>query len=458
MNSSRIQGGSPPWWCSCRLLFGLAAAACLTFFVSVGWLGEHGAFIQGDGLSYYAWTRSVLLDGDVDFTNEYLLTEARPGAAHIRLARATPKGLPLNIYPIGLPLIEMVPATVAHAAEWLLRAPPSEQPGYGPAYQWSVALFLCLGGLAVLYTAFRHLEATAGRSVAFLLAVGTLGATNLLEYLTRGVTYTHLTDVALVFAVWLVAERAVLTARSYAWLGFLVGLAVVVRYTNVLTMPWALAWLWARGHKPRWQDGVAFGLGMLLPLGLQVAANVALWGVPFPEPYAGYRFLWLRPRLWDSLLSVRRGWLLWHPWYAMLLALFALSWRHYRSHRAGHLVYAAAVLACVGLWYVNSAWSVWHFGFSFGNRGFLAATPVLTIMIATAAPTLLGPVRAATGSHAAFKLGLGVVTAFVLWNVNLWLGFLLAAVRRGCLQPPLGDCILWLVKTLAGWSWAPCGS
>jgi len=214
--------------------------------------------------------------------------------------------------------------------------------------------------------------------------------------------------------------------------------------------------LWARGHRPRWRDAVVFGLGMLLPLGLQVAANVALWGIPFPEPYAGYRFQWLHPRLWESLLSVERGWLLWHPWFALLLALLGLSWRHYRTRRVDQIVYAAAILACAGLWYVNAAWGVWHFGFSFGNRGFLAVTPVLTVMIGTAAPALLAGVSDPTESRITVALGLGVV-AFVLWNVNLWLGFLLAAVSRGCLQPPLGDCVWWLVKTLAGLPWAPCG-
>ncbi len=416
MRRSGLQGGSPPWWCTCRFLFGLGAGVCLMFFVGVGWRGTHCAFIQGDGLGYYAWTRSVLLDRDVDFTNEYLLTEGHT-AASTHLAHTTPKGLPLNIYSIGLPLIEMVPATVARTAEWLLQVPPTGRPGYGPAYQWSVALFLCLGSLSVLYAAFRHLEATAGRSVAFLLAFGTLGATNLPEYLTRGVTYTHITDVALVFAVWLVADRALLSVRWYALLGLLVGLAVVVRYTNVLTMPWALAWLWARGHRPRWQDAVAFGLGMLPPLGVQVTANVALWGIPFPQRlYADRGFRWLHPRMWDSLLSVERGWLVWHPWYALLLMLFGLSWRHYRTCRAGQLVYATAALACIGLWYVNSAWSVWTFGFSFGNRGFLAATPVLTVTVALAAPTLLARIRDEPESRVAFALGFGVVTAFVLWN------------------------------------------
>jgi hypothetical protein len=446
-----------PWWCSCQLVFGLTAAVCLSFFVAVAWRGEQGTFIQGDGAYYYAWTRSVLLDGDVNFTNEYWLTEAQAEAARALIARTTPKGLPQNKYSVGLPMIETVPAMVARLTEWLIRLPPTERPGYGPAYQWTVALFLWLGGLAVLYIAFRHLETTAGRSVAFLLACGTLGATNLLEYLTRGITYTHLTDVALVFAVWLVTERTVLSARWYAWLGFLVGLTVVTRYTNTLAMPWALACLWARGHRPRWQDAVAFGVGMLLPLGVQVAANVALWGIPFPEPYAGYGFQWIHPRLWDSLLSVERGWLLWHRWYALLLVLFSLSWGHYRPTGVGRAVYAAAVVACIGMWYVNSAWSVWQFGFSFGNRGYLALTPVLTVTIATAAPTLLGRIRGPTQSRVVVAIGFGIVIAFVLWNVNLWLGFVLAAVRRGCLQPPLADCVLWLVKTLTGRPWLPCG-
>jgi len=42
---------------------------CVVFFSAVAPFGSHGTFIQGDGVEYFAWVRSVVFDGDVDFTN-----------------------------------------------------------------------------------------------------------------------------------------------------------------------------------------------------------------------------------------------------------------------------------------------------------------------------------------------------------------------------------------------------
>ncbi len=413
-----------------EIVFVVAAIACVTFVVAVEKLGHHGVNIFGDGLGYYTWARSAVLDRDLDFTNEYTLApvhETRPDNA-----RRTPKGLPSNKYPIGLALIELPPVAFAYGVERVLHI-ESERPGYGKLYHVSVIVFLSLGGLAALYAAFRRLSEQGDRAHVLLLSIAAIGATNLPEYLTRSGSYAHVANVALIGLVWMLGQRRSWRLMPSLLIGFLIGLTVAVRNTNVLVVPWMLATFYAGPSPPRVRDLGHVALGFLAAPLLQLGANYALWGSPLVEPYPGETFDWLHPRLFDSLFSSERGWLLWHPWFFVLLVLFVVTWPR-RASLAERATYATCALACLGHWLVNAAWWAWTFGFSFGNRGYLALLPVLTI---TVGRTRL-PIRRSLATYA--------VAALVLWNMNLWTGFLIASSVGGILDPSLVDSASWLVR------------
>src|SRR3989338_163652 len=71
----------------------------IVFVIYVLIFFSHALFLQktvyGDGVFYYSWVRSVVVDRDINFTNEY---------AHFGVAApVTPGGLPGNKPPIGGP-------------------------------------------------------------------------------------------------------------------------------------------------------------------------------------------------------------------------------------------------------------------------------------------------------------------------------------------------------------------
>jgi hypothetical protein len=423
-----------------EIVFVAMALVCMAFFSSVWSFGQYGTFIQGDGRGYYSWVRSVVFDHDVDFTNEL--------------------GGPRNKCSVGLALIETTPVVVARIVDYTLgsQEPSSAAPGWGALYQWSVALFLSMGGLACVYVAFREIvpkSTPRRRWVAGVLALATFGATNLVEYATRGISYTHLTDVALVCVIWRIGCTSTFSRPRLFVIGLLTALLIVVRYTNVLVVPWLLVSAFAGKTTLRKRDAFWLTAGSVPPPCAQLLANYAVSKHLLLEPYPGEPFYWLHPRLWDSVFSLHRGWFVWHPWLLVLLLLTAASWMHYRKTREGRWTLAAAVLSVMGLWYVNSAWWAWDFGFSFGNRGFLTLLPVLTITVGQAAPTLFAAVRNHDRPRALRRLTI-VVIALTLWNANLWVGFVLSATLGSCYTPTLAESARWIFTFLAARPWPTC--
>lgn len=400
--------------------------------------------IQADGEGYYAWARSIVLDGDVDFSNEFTM-RFESGRRERALAALTPKGLPINKYSVGLPLVQLAPTTGARLVDLAAGREGGAEPGYGASYQWSVSLFMLTLGLWAIHGAFAPAVGPRPSVPGALLLLGGLWATNLVEYVSRGISFTHLVDVALIGTAWRLAVSPSSTRRSSLALGFVTALAVITRFTNVLVVPWLAALAAGSGRRVSKGTSGWLALGASLPLGAQLLANLALWGIPFPEPYPGERFFWSAPRLWDVLFSDRRGWLAWHPWFAVLLGLGVASWPWYRTSRAGRRVFAGAWFAVASLTLTNAAWSTWSFGFSFGNRGFLALLPVLTLTVAPALPSIEARWRGVAPPRLRVVLPVLLVTALVAWNAWVWIGFNVIVVARHGAEVTLADCVFALL-------------
>ena len=83
----------PKRWMAAFLL--LAGAACAAVQALSLARGASPALIVSDGKQYYAWARSVLLDGDLDFRNDYELLYP-PDPLPDEMGQRTPRGLVVN--------------------------------------------------------------------------------------------------------------------------------------------------------------------------------------------------------------------------------------------------------------------------------------------------------------------------------------------------------------------------
>ena len=98
-------------------------------------------------------------------------------------------------------------------------------------------------------------------------------------------------------------------------------------------------------------------------------------------PHEGFN--WLHPALWQTLLSTRHGLFTWSPMLILSAVGVGIAlWRKPNSAPGGELL-VALLFSAVLLWYVNSAWRDWWFGWSFGNRAFLELAVLFALGLAS---------------------------------------------------------------------------
>src|SRR5690606_7901633 len=135
-------------------------------------------YLRGDGNGYYAWLRSPLIDGDVDFGNEYLHADPLFRSAFVdetgapTPAMRTPTGKVENQWSIGPALLWAPAFGVAHLAA---RAGVAPADGLSPPYLWLTAMSTAIYGfIAVLLGidlsrrfGFQGTSVLAGAAVLF---------------------------------------------------------------------------------------------------------------------------------------------------------------------------------------------------------------------------------------------------------------------------------------------------
>jgi hypothetical protein len=351
-----------------------AGLAFAFFLVAVGLaavkaasLGQPFDLAVSDGRFYYAYLPSVVIDGDLDFTNQ--ITEHwGPDFRPELLERQTDNGLVQNKYPIGLALTLSPAFLLAH-----LVALGSMGIVTANGYSWPYQLAcLALIELLVWRTLVRtdrllrrQLNVPAGPALLGLivLAIGT----PYFYYASREPFMVHAASAFWCTEIVFIAAAA---SRGPAWfwprLALCGAMAVVCRPTNVYLIPVAIAGvahLIGGAGLRRSTIYLPLALLGLVPLGLQLMTWRLLDGHWVYYSYGGESFNWTHPALAQTLFSSRHGLFFWSP--VLLIAVGGLLWR------TRDTVVRCWLLGGVLLWYANSAWHCWWFGDAFGARAFL---------------------------------------------------------------------------------------
>jgi hypothetical protein len=403
-----------------------------------------GQLINGDAKGYYAWIRSIALDHDVDFRNDYAVIyppEQVPPESQL----VTPRGFAPDKYPIGLGLVEAPGFLVGHVAAKALGYAAN---GVSAPYQLAVTVWLqvlCVASFAALWIALVRLGAR--EDVAALVIASALLATNLLQYIAKP-AWSHGPGVALLnFAFLLMVTargarnenrqipRSARDDTRILGAGALLGLALIVRPSNVAVAPFFVLVLvefferW-RGHIGRLIAGAA-------PMvAIHFASIWALWGSLRVSGYTDEAFTSGWRGIVGTLFSPRHGLFVYHPWYLMMLGIAVVAVRSAATRRFA----IGALLSFVAFAGINGLWWCWWFGDSFGNRAFIEIIPALVITAALYLSSL--PVASSVRRVRVFVV---TAAAFAAINLMLWTGYVL---RR---FPPDGnhsvaDAYLWMTR------------
>jgi hypothetical protein len=343
-----------------------------------------------DPAGYYAWARSLLIDGDLQLENEF----ARYGMD--QLVPRTPTGNVHNQWAAGsswiwLPALALAHTLVRLSAAWGLAFAAD---GYSPPYLWAAGLTTTLSGLGAVLLLY-HLARQLFSPVAALWGVlGVWLATPLVFYQYHQPFLAHAHDALFnVLFVWLWwrAHRTGFQPVALVPVGVAIGAATWVRTQNGLwiaatLLEMGVAFLPASGVQP-WIDrlkrallqatGLLAGFALLfIPLAFFWRAMYGAWLVNTYTASGGGVFDWSAPHWWRVLLSSDRGLWVWAP--ITLVSLAGLR-PLYRTDRR-----LAVLLSCQLLlqWYLISCWSYWSGGHAFGPRLWLALIPTFGLSLA----------------------------------------------------------------------------
>lgn len=362
----------------------LLALACTAVGLRAWMLARDVNIIVSDARWYYAYLPSVIIDGDLDFTNqirEHWDIEYDPSLLEDR----TPRGVVRNQFPIGL-AVTLVPSFVgAHVLSrvtYFATGSACIAPdGYSLVYQlFCVITVMALGLGSMMMTdalLVRHFSLEP-RAIAAAILVYWIG-THYLYYYFREPLMAHVVSTFWVTTVMYVSLAMTSVPRWWhvPLLITAVTMAIICRPTNVFVFPVLVYVIIACARRrglnevlDRWPLAI---LG-LVPLFAQLFVWWALAGTGFGPSFFDARFDLTRPMLLHTLLSSNHGLFFWSP--LLVLAVWGGVWyAREGGHRraAGHRdPFWTSLLACAAiLWYLNSARPDWWFGHAFGGRAFL---------------------------------------------------------------------------------------
>ena len=300
-------------------------------FLGTGWHSwkHYGSliYIRGDGLAYYGWLRSVLIDHDLSFANEF--DEHNPLGDSVQ-KNLTPSGRRANPHPIGPALIWSIAVVPCHVLTlWLGRAD-----GYSWPYQLAVgcATFLC--SLVTLLSLYRLGRLYASdRSAALAACLLTLG-TSMLYYNAADVSMAHGLGAMMTSVL---AYRWASEFGSMRWLrwveiGAIVGAAGLMRLQLLgfgMLPLCEMVVIICRDRRAWWPVLARFGLACLM-VEVAFSPQELAWRLVYGQWLVDTHNLahhWLSPDLYWVLFSIDRSLFYWTPLTAVALLGFCLARR-----------------------------------------------------------------------------------------------------------------------------------
>jgi hypothetical protein len=362
--------------------------------------------LQGvDAAGHWAWLRSTLLDGDLEFGNDYQgIMEPHLWPAHSEPIAET--GHHANPFPIGCAL-GLLPLFLVTHLLLLTTSLGAHFPAdgfslpYGVAAFWSMWLWAAVGLLLTHAWMRRHWP----RGVAFSATLLVWFATGAIHYTFPIVLNNHslaLLTMPLLLLTWSRWEERPSAGRAIV-AGLACGLLFLTRWQLAL---WPVV-LWlgtalSRGERPRtlWVLPLP-ALALALP---QLAAWGVIYGQWLTLPQGESYIQWHRPMVHLLLFSTWRGWITWTPIAAVGLVGLGLGLRHNRRLSTLLLIGLALQL------YVSSIVTDWHGAWGYAARRLTHATPVLAWGVAM---TLT---QVSAGKRARLHLATWSLRLLVLWN------------------------------------------
>src|SRR6202171_575611 len=203
-------------------------------------------WVRGDGVGYYAYLRSALIDHDLNFENDYLganqsfVMSRVDEQGHLRPAMYTKTGHVENHFTVGPAILWAPVLLTVHLTVVLLDRFGAHIPadGYSRPYVLAMALTTASYGFLSLFLAFRMARKYFEQHWAFLATIGIWLASSLPVYMYFNPSWSHAFSafsVSLYLWYW-DRTKLVRTPAQWAALGAFAGLMGNVYYPNAILL------------------------------------------------------------------------------------------------------------------------------------------------------------------------------------------------------------------------------
>jgi hypothetical protein len=411
-------------------------ALCLAFVVSLPAVATR--LYASDEVEYFAWLRSVVFDRDVDFENEYQHfydagVSKSPEFHETFLERTNEVGRRVNYATPGPAFLWSPFFAAGHVVARVTGAPAD---GFSQPYIAAVAYgSACYGLLAVVLSALvaRRVLGGGGLGPGVIVAIGT----PLLFYAYLAPGFGHATSAfAVSLFVWIwIRARARWSVQGAIALGLAGGLMGFVREQDVLLVAGpAIDFLahWRRSRSlPRETAAAARPLiaavagtaAFLVAFSPLLLAYYALNGHPGATETATRKMTWTAPHALSVLFSPEHGLFAWTPLALVAMAgLAVLALRGVPAsavapgaNRDARWIASLALVMVAAQAYTSGSVESWTVAGSFGQRRFVALTPLLVLGLAA----LVAHARTGWPRRGLIAL----VVLCVWWNLGLMAQF-----------------------------------
>jgi hypothetical protein len=339
--------------------------------------------VSGDGIYYYVYLRSLVQDGDLNFSNDLAHFVGNPHVAkQLESGVTTPTGLTPNLFSIGPALLWSPVFFVVRVVSLIVDAvtpgmavtlngfsrPELLAPSIATSLYGLAGLLLCNGFVRRVLPGIRA-------NAAALAVLITFFGSNLVYYLTFEASMSHglgFFVVSLLLFLWHKwrPSKTLLRRDWWRWLvlGLVAGLVVSVRW-QLLGVVLVVPTLDLLAKKFAWRNLARLVLvivGGLIAFTPQLLAWKTLYGSAFVIPQ-GRGFLDLSsPHFSEVLFSSRHGLFVWTPLAVIAAcALFVAA-----TQAKTRMIAMTLLLIAIVQTYINGTAIEWWGGEAFGARRF----------------------------------------------------------------------------------------
>jgi len=333
-----------------------------------------------DVVGYYSYLRSLAIDHDLNFENDFTLF-GWPSKG----AEKTVTGLTANPWSVG-PALLWSPAFLAgHLYSLALNATGNPVPTNGVSfvYDFFIVYASMIYGLIGLIFLYFFLRFFFDPLKSFLALTIYFYASPLVFYQFHEPTMSHTLTVFAAGGFLYLWYRNWLKKGlpDWCWLGLWAGLIALIRSQDIFIfiIPAAAETLVLLRQKKKFDLGSLAGPALMVLIAFlcftpQMLAWKVLYNSYITVPAGAGYMHWTSPALLEMLFSTGHGLITWTP--IILLCLAGLFF--YDRQLGGQKVLLGAFgLILLVEYYINSAAGDWSGGWAFGARRFLSCSPIL---------------------------------------------------------------------------------